>query len=118
MMRPILTLCCLALLGGAIAVAAPGANQRPNSGLERQSVRLNHPSADDRQLDCQHSLPLLADADETDDSEELSDHDEAVAYYASHSPRDGPSPGAACFEAAVQHRLANTLNALGVRLQI
>jgi hypothetical protein len=75
--------------------------------------------AGDRHLDRQHSLPFLADADETDDTEELSDREKGAAgHYARQHPLTGPSPRAARFEAAIQHRLANTLNALGVRLQI
>jgi hypothetical protein len=80
---------------------------------------LNHSRTDDCCLDCQHPLPLFADADETDDTEELSDREKAAAtHQVSPHPRAGPSPRAARFEAAIQHRLANTLNALAVRLQI
>jgi hypothetical protein len=119
MMRSIFTLCCLGLLGGAIAAAVAGTSNRSadwaNHGLGRS---WNSP-ADGRYLDCQHSLPLLADADETDDTEELSDRQKAVAAHcASQHTVAGPSPRAARFEATIQHRLANTLNALGVRLQV
>src|SRR5579863_2205346 len=88
MIRSILTLCCLGLLVGVIAAAVLGTNGRfPDTasiGLDRLSFRSGSPPAGDRYLDCRHSLPLFADADETDDSEELCGREKGtVAYHAS-----------------------------------
>ena len=117
MIRSILTLCCLGLLGGAIAGNNAWRADWANS-CGRWAASSNLPSAD-RYFDCQHALPLVADAEETDDAEELSGREKvSAAPYASGLTAAGPSPRAARFEAAIQHRLANTLNALGVRLQI
>ena len=123
MIRSILTLCCLGLLVAVIAAAVPGTNGRfpdtANAGLDGLSFRSGSPPAGDRYLDRQHSLPLWADADETDDTEELSGREKGTAaHHARQRPEAGPSPRTTRFEAAIQRRLANTLNALGVRLQI
>jgi|SRR5215469_2667339 len=122
MTRRILTLCCLGLLGGAIASALLVAGERSAGALNGLGCRALRPGdhrAGDRYLDYQYSPPLVADAEETDDTEEQSDRDKCLGTpLASLSGATSPSPGAACFEAAIQHRLPNTLNALGVRLQI
>ncbi|HWB12653.1 MAG TPA: hypothetical protein VG826_25735 [Pirellulales bacterium] len=123
MTRFVLTLCCLGLLCGAIAVVLIGACETPGFSAENgrvwRSSGCNKLPGGDRHVDRQHSLPLLADADETDDAEELSGRAKGLATRLA-SPRDatGPSPHAARLEAAIQHRAANTLNGLGVRLQI
>jgi hypothetical protein len=121
MMRNIFTLCCLGLLGaaGALVGACGTPGYSADGRLVWRSPGHGNPPGGDQCLDRQHSFPLLADANETDDTEELTGREKPSATsLANRRDAASPSPRAARFEAALQHRLANTLNALGVRLQI
>lgn len=116
MIRRIVNLCCLSLLGGV--VASISSNETDTSGIVCNFLAAQPASSSTSGacLDRLHPLPLIADAEVTDD-EELSDSDwnVPVADYVSAADT---SRRAACSGPTVQPPSANTLNALGVRLQI
>jgi hypothetical protein len=123
MIRRTLAVCSFGLVAGLVAVAlvTDGASCDESSicGWRLNSFA-NQParsSTSDCQLDLRHTLPLIAAAEETDDTEELSDRDGRTAI-ARRSAADGTSPTAASFGAAVLPRSVQTLSTLGVRLQI
>ena len=122
MIRRFLIVCSIGYLAGAIGSVA-SASAESATGIFSCRVRAPESSSypvGDRHLDCQQSPPLVADAKSDDgEDEEFSRRDQLTETpVAQRYAAADVSRRAALLDAATQHRVANTLNALQVRLQI